>query len=143
MFCRKCGKEIPDDSDFCPKCGTRNAVDMEAGGVDLSKPSVSAVSTSVVQNSGPICPNCGKSISALWEHCAYCMKPNPYYNANLRQQVQPQVIVKEEKIIIREERKQQDEDGCATYVGKAVIGFVSFIFFMGLLGSCFSCAGCA
>lgn len=21
MFCRKCGKEIPDDSDFCPKCG--------------------------------------------------------------------------------------------------------------------------
>lgn len=22
MFCRKCGKEIPDDSEFCPKCGT-------------------------------------------------------------------------------------------------------------------------
>lgn len=22
MFCRKCGKEIPDDSKFCPKCGT-------------------------------------------------------------------------------------------------------------------------
>ncbi len=21
MFCRKCGKEIPDDSEFCPKCG--------------------------------------------------------------------------------------------------------------------------
>lgn len=22
MFCRKCGKEFPDDSMFCPKCGT-------------------------------------------------------------------------------------------------------------------------
>lgn len=22
MFCRKCGKEIPNDSTFCPKCGT-------------------------------------------------------------------------------------------------------------------------
>lgn len=21
MFCRKCGNEIPDDSEFCPKCG--------------------------------------------------------------------------------------------------------------------------
>lgn len=22
MFCIKCGKEIPDESDFCPKCGS-------------------------------------------------------------------------------------------------------------------------
>lgn len=22
MFCRKCGNQIPDDSEFCPKCGT-------------------------------------------------------------------------------------------------------------------------
>ena len=23
MFCRKCGKEIPDDSEFCPGCGEK------------------------------------------------------------------------------------------------------------------------
>ena len=23
MFCKKCGKEIPDDSAFCPKCGAQ------------------------------------------------------------------------------------------------------------------------
>lgn len=34
MFCRKCGKQIPDDSDFCPKCGTRNAIDIELEDVD-------------------------------------------------------------------------------------------------------------
>ena len=30
MFCRKCGSPIPDDSLFCPKCGTR--VDVPSGG---------------------------------------------------------------------------------------------------------------
>ena len=24
MFCKKCGKAIPDDSQFCPYCGTDN-----------------------------------------------------------------------------------------------------------------------
>ena len=23
MFCRKCGSPLPDDSDYCPKCGAR------------------------------------------------------------------------------------------------------------------------
>ncbi len=26
MFCRKCGKEIPDDSEFCNKCRTPTGV---------------------------------------------------------------------------------------------------------------------
>ena len=27
MFCKKCGQKIPDDSRFCPYCGTDNTVD--------------------------------------------------------------------------------------------------------------------
>ena len=23
MFCRKCGAKIPDESEFCPECGTK------------------------------------------------------------------------------------------------------------------------
>lgn len=37
MFCRKCGKEIPDDAAFCTRCGTAteapqpdNTTDIEA-----------------------------------------------------------------------------------------------------------------
>ena len=29
MFCRKCGKEIPDDSDFCPGCGEKTVPQKE------------------------------------------------------------------------------------------------------------------
>ncbi len=32
MFCRKCGKEIPDDSEFCNKCGTPTGVQPAASG---------------------------------------------------------------------------------------------------------------
>ena len=28
MFCKKCGKELPDGTKFCPSCGTNQ----EAGG---------------------------------------------------------------------------------------------------------------
>lgn len=27
MYCKKCGKQIPDDSRFCPLCGTDNAME--------------------------------------------------------------------------------------------------------------------
>lgn len=41
MYCRKCGKEIPDGSAFCPECGTP-ANDKPA-----------------VRHSGLVCPKCG------------------------------------------------------------------------------------
>lgn len=44
MYCYKCGKRIPDDSAFCPFCGTRQHRDNESSGADqpgLSKPGTS------------------------------------------------------------------------------------------------------
>lgn len=38
MFCRRCGKQIPDDSDFCPGCGTN----VESEEVILPKESATA-----------------------------------------------------------------------------------------------------
>ena len=31
MFCKKCGKEIPDDSAFCPKCGAQVNMEQPSG----------------------------------------------------------------------------------------------------------------
>lgn len=38
MFCRNCGKEIPDDAEFCPECGTETAAGavQSAGGTQDS-----------------------------------------------------------------------------------------------------------
>lgn len=115
MFCRKCGKEIPNDSKFCPKCGTQNVIEVGSK-VDLEKDNAAkpvlqkAQNAPIVQQEQHTCPNCGKPISDSWVHCAYCMVPNPY-NKNSKPTTvinnvvpPPQVIVKEEKVIIREEK---------------------------------------
>ncbi len=49
MFCRKCGKEIPDDSEFCPKCGT-------AVGKEISD-QVNAQEETVVADTANTTPN--------------------------------------------------------------------------------------
>ncbi len=41
MYCRKCGKELMDDSEFCPKCGTQ----VENGETELKNETISAIST--------------------------------------------------------------------------------------------------
>lgn len=57
MFCRKCGKEIPDDSEFCPKCGIKTK--LEETNNDYSK--------------ARTCPKCGKEIhSSSTKYCPYC-----------------------------------------------------------------------
>ena len=43
MFCRKCGKQIPDDSDFCSGCGTR---------VSATENNNSEIVTAAAQNNG-------------------------------------------------------------------------------------------
>jgi len=30
VFCSHCGKEVPDDTNFCPSCGTRTITGIEA-----------------------------------------------------------------------------------------------------------------
>ncbi len=36
MFCRKCGKAIPDDSVFCPHCGEKSESDVRPGFMGLA-----------------------------------------------------------------------------------------------------------
>lgn len=44
MFCRKCGKEIPDDSDFCRYCGaTVKSFETNAQSVQNSKFDISSI----------------------------------------------------------------------------------------------------
>lgn len=80
MFCRKCGKQIPDDSDFCPKCGTRNVIELGTGGVDLSKPGTAKSNVPVVAKQALVCAKCGKKLMTEWEFCPSCMEDNPGFD---------------------------------------------------------------
>lgn len=72
MYCRKCGTQIPDDSDFCPKCGAP-----QSGG---SVPGPSQ-NTDKQQDKEEIlkkmkCPNCGAPLNPASGEamivCSYC-----------------------------------------------------------------------
>ena len=63
MFCEKCGYQLPDDSDFCPACGTRNSRKGATGTIrDMINP---AASQGGIQpgapgpNPAPNAPNAG------------------------------------------------------------------------------------
>lgn len=160
MFCRKCGRQIPDDSDFCPECGVRNCVEIEAeppklvkrsifGGVSLEKDNVATNESNAVQISDMICRNCGKRLDAAWVHCPYCHTENPFYDPlqsaliNTPQVVTPppQVIVPPPQVIIKEERvvvtEKPEEKGCGTIVGEIIGSLLVLAFIIGGLQSCF------
>ena len=84
MFCRKCGAQIPDDSEFCPKCGTRNVIqnviEVETSGVNLSKSSVQKNNTPAILKNPTPCPECGKILLTEWEYCPYCIEDNPGFD---------------------------------------------------------------
>jgi predicted RNA-binding Zn-ribbon protein involved in translation (DUF1610 family) len=72
LYCRKCGAEIPDDSEFCPKCGAP-----QASGVSTA----SSQNVSKSQDQAEIlkemkCPNCGAPLSPASGEamvvCSYC-----------------------------------------------------------------------
>jgi zinc-ribbon domain len=37
MYCRKCGKQIPDDSAFCPKCGASQGGSSPSGTEEIAE----------------------------------------------------------------------------------------------------------
>lgn len=155
MFCRKCGNTIPDDSNFCPKCGTCNNIDIKdetSNKVNLQKPSDS---TDTDNNSAPNinqlkviepdlkCPKCGKPIMWTWAKCMYCGAFNPF-NTDLQPTINPttivtpppQVIIKEERVVVHETPKE--EKGCSAVVGE-IIGWIILISI--IIGGIQSCLG--
>ncbi len=71
MFCPKCGAQLPDNAEFCMKCGTNLAsAKTQASGA----PSVPILAPS--GSTSLKCPNCGAPISPQFGEmvitCAYC-----------------------------------------------------------------------
>jgi hypothetical protein len=72
MYCRKCGAQIPDDSEFCPKCGTPQKLDSSTpseGG--KGKPDNQEEILKEMK-----CPNCGAPLNPASGEamvvCSYC-----------------------------------------------------------------------
>lgn len=59
MFCKKCGKQIENSSDFCRYCGTRNTLE------DDTSPVLT-------------CRCCGKPLKDEWTKCPACGSANTY-----------------------------------------------------------------
>lgn len=93
MFCRKCGKQIPDDSEFCFKCGVRvlsnssGSAPAECKSIVLEKSTQTETKTAVIldksntpiiKDGARICPKCGNKLSAPW--CVYCGEDFPRSN---------------------------------------------------------------
>lgn len=74
MFCQKCGKEIPDGSEFCGECGTK------AKGEPQLK----------------FCKHCGAKITADAVMCVHCGRQVE----ELKQQsiMQPQIVINNDNI---------------------------------------------
>ena len=77
MYCKKCGASIPDDSDFCPKCGSpqqgsqsqttqkggNSSQDQQAVLKDMKCPNCGAPLTPAPGEAMVVCTYCGTSIS--------------------------------------------------------------------------------
>ena len=72
MFCPKCGTQLPDNAEFCIKCGTNVAA--AAGAAQPSAPSAPVLAPTGAASLK--CPNCGAPISPQFGEmvitCPYC-----------------------------------------------------------------------
>ncbi len=76
MFCRKCGKEIPDDSVFCPKCGA--ATESEAS--PKEELTDTPEQREQIQDKPMRCEVCFRQLTTKLEKCPNCDTPNPFYD---------------------------------------------------------------
>ena len=160
VACTSCSNEVHSRNGafprFCPKCGSRLCIP-DAKAVSLKKknseeqrkqeelnegernkeflPEVSAPRESPPQKLGMVCRACSKPLTTKWKKCPYCDAPNPFYippePEKPAQPVQPQVIIQEREVIHKD-----DSNGCATTIGKIVLGIVELAFFIWLLSQC-------
>lgn len=64
MYCRKCGKEIPENSKFCPECGEQLAEE-EVSEQDLDSSHFTNSSTAYVFNYYPIYAICTSVVAII------------------------------------------------------------------------------
>lgn len=80
MFCQNCGKEMPDDSMFCPECGTK--VEQQPVAQPVSQPQ------SIEEGATKSCENCGCQIPVDSRFCPECRTKQS--GTNDAPQMQPQ-----------------------------------------------------
>ncbi len=72
MFCSNCGKEIRENSNFCPYCGiVKRAIPSET----VRQTLVQDTSAAAKKNGFKafiFCSNCGKAIGKNSDFCPYC-----------------------------------------------------------------------
>ena len=54
MFCTKCGTELPNESKFCPNCGSQKPAAIVCGNCGWKPEEGTAA--------GKFCPNCGNPL---------------------------------------------------------------------------------
>jgi len=71
MYCRKCGAEIPDDSIYCPKCGTRQDTSVTSENLQSKSGEEQAEILREMK-----CPSCGAPLNPAQGEamvvCSYC-----------------------------------------------------------------------
>ncbi|MCL4333239.1 MAG: zinc-ribbon domain-containing protein [Candidatus Thermoplasmatota archaeon] len=72
MYCRKCGAEIPDDSEFCPKCGAAQKAGQQAATGNAQEKTGNQEEVLKEMK----CPNCGAPLNPAPGEamvvCSYC-----------------------------------------------------------------------
>lgn len=97
MYCQNCGKEIPDDSAFCPECGTKVEPDLFAETNQQSEVTKESeeinqqIETETIPDGMKKCANCGALIPSDSFFCPECrsqlvaqpIQPQPVYQQRI------------------------------------------------------------